>query len=675
MPVQPDNRTGLPGLLLLSTGVALAVLLIEWFVVARFGLQLQQGEVARTLQGLAFAALAAGIGGAVVAWLSGRWFDATATAIAAPVAALLLLDVYFALGNHPAVKFLCAGAFALLVFLALARLLRNGPAWLCSAANWWALAAVLAALALMMTALHAVDDTGIRVAVVAAVVAMVLLLQGWRAGNALWAVLSVATVLAAAVVLGARVPVWQPTNNFAVGKPSVLLVTIDTLRADHVGAYGYTKANTPNLDALAGEGILFRNAVAANVFTGPSHASILTGLYPESHGVLVNHLRLPQAVPTLADVLHDEGYVTAAFVSGYTTEDRNCGLPSRFQAYDDDIRAMRWLPAQAHKIGSMNLLMRFAMALGMYKGEPNQSYRVGADTADEAVAWLARNGGRTFFMWTHFFDPHIPYRPPQEFRSAQDMGISGNWYDFDAARRAEIAGSAEMMEAMIGLYDAEVAYADAQLGRVLAAARAAAPDGNVLIVVTSDHGESMGEHDTYWRRDMYDSTLLVPLVVVPPPVTGIKGHTVDAQVSSVDLVPTILAMLNVESVTDFDGSSLTGLINGSASRGTGAAFSSMYVMPSEFERERHAVRDEGWKLIRNLPGWYGGGNGYNSEASLELYDLASDAAELNDLVNTETERRARLEVFLNSRNFSGQRPDIELTPEEHERLRSLGYVH
>jgi arylsulfatase A-like enzyme len=335
---------------------------------------------------------------------------------------------------------------------------------------------------------------------------------------------------------------------------------------------------------------------------------------------------------------------------------------------------MSWLPAQAHRLGTVKLFMRLASALGLNNGKQKQVYRVAADTADKAVDWLASNGGRPFFLWTHFFDPHLPYHPPQEFRTEPDRGIRGNWYDFDAASRAEIVGSTEMMEAMIGLYDAEVAYADTQLGRVVKAARAAAPDGNLLIVVTSDHGEAMGEHDVYWRRDMYDSTLLVPLVIVPPPVAGITGRTVDAQVSSVDLVPTILAMLNVESATDFDGSSLTGLINGSTSRGTGAAFSSMYLLPSEFERERHAVRDEGWKLIRNQPGWYSGGNSYSSETSLELYNLASDAAELNNLVEIEAGKRATLETSLNSRNFLGQQLDIELTPEEHERLRSLGYV-
>jgi arylsulfatase A-like enzyme len=674
MPAHTDSRDSLPGLLILSIGVVLAVLLIEWFWVAGFGLQLKQGEIAHALQVLVLAALAVGAGGWLIAIASGRWLDRAAVALAAPVAGLLFVDLFFALGYSPVARYLGAGAFVLVVFPALLRVIQKGPAWLRSAANWWVLAAALAALAVLLTALHAVDSVGTWLAVAAAVVAIALLLQGWRAGNALWPVLAVATLLAAAVVLGARVPLLEPVNNFAEGKPSVLLVTIDTLRADHVGAYGYAKASTPNLDALAREGILFRHAVATNINTGPSHASILTGLYPEAHGVLVNKLRLPRAVPTLADVLRDEGYVTAAFVSSYTTQDIACGLPSRFQTYDDDLRTIRWLPEQAQRIGTVKLLLRVATALGLYNGEPNQSYRVAEDTADKAEAWLASNGGRPFFLWTHFFDPHLPYHPPLEFRTGPDRGIRGNWYDFDAARRAEIIESAEMMEAMIDLYDAEVAYADAELGRILEAARAASPDGNLLIVVTSDHGESMGEHDTYWRRDMYDSSLLVPLVIVPPPVAGITGHTVDAQVSSVDLVPTILAMLDVESATDFDGFSLTGLIDGSDSRGSGAAFSSMYVIPGQYDRERHAVREEGWKLIRNPPGWYSGGGKYTNETSLELYNLSSDAAELNDLADIETGKRAALETSLNSMNFSGQELDIQLTPEEHERLRGLGYV-
>jgi hypothetical protein len=281
MSAQSSIRTGLPGLLLLSIGVALAVLIVEWFVVARLGLQLGQGEIARTLQSLMFAALATGIGGMVVATLAGRWIVPTVVAVAAPVAALLFLDLYFEFGSQvvPAVKLLGAGGFALVVFLLLVLVIQKGPAWLQRATGWWALAAALAALALLLTVLNAEDSTGSWLAAGAVAVAAVLLLQWRRTGHALWPILSVLMVLAASVVLGVRVPLWQPANQFAEGKPSVLLVTIDTLRADHVGAYGHAEARTPNFDALAEQGVRFSQTVTANVFTGPSHSGADAGRY------------------------------------------------------------------------------------------------------------------------------------------------------------------------------------------------------------------------------------------------------------------------------------------------------------------------------------------------------------------------------------------------------------
>ncbi len=666
-PVQ--TRSGLFGMLLLSTGAAFAFLLAEWLFVSRLGFSLRQGEVSRTLVSLAGAAVCAGAGGAIAAALLGRWCDRMATAVAAPIAALLFLDIYFALGSTPVLKLLSAGGLGGLVYLVLVSVLPRAPAWLHRAASWWNVAAVLAALALAITALHAVDATGTWLAAGAALVAVVLLVVR-RAGY-----LASAAVVAAAAMLAIRVPVWQPVNNYAAGKPSVLLVTIDTLRADRVGSYGYARARTPVFDGLAAAGYRFSQTVTANAFTGPSHASILTGQYPENHGVLVNHQRLSPTVPTLADILREEGYVTGAFTSGYITEDSACGLPSHFQSWDDDIRAFRWLPTQARKMGVMELQARLVRAAGWYRGDFGQSYRMGADTADIAIAWLGANGKHPFFVWTHFYDPHIPYRPPREYRTAPDAGVSGQWYDLNSVQRSEIVNSPERVAAMHALYDAEVAYADAQLGRVVSAAQAAAPDGKLLIVVTSDHGESMGEHHLYWERDLYDPTLLVPLVIVPPKGTGLAGGVIDAQVRSIDLAPTILDILGIKAAAGFDGSSLTGLMDGSRRDGTGAAFSGLYPDTGEFARNYHSVRTDGWKLIQDTAGWVDGGRIYRPADRFELYHLASDAAELVDLAGREPEQRASLEALLATLNRTAQKPELDLSPEERERLRSLGYIH
>lgn len=677
--ILPARERSTAGWWLLSVGAALTLLLLEWLVLSGAGFSLGQGEVARTLPGLALFALCAGSGGAVAAWLLQSRLDARAVAVAAPLAAIWLLDLYFALGAgvHPVTKFLGTACFALVTFALVVQLLRRAPGCLQRAGCWWAVAALLAILTLLVTVLQAADSMGKVTAAVSGLLAaglLVLWLRSDSNGSGL-PVLAVITVLAAAVWLGVRVPVLEPLNGFASGKPSVLLVTIDTLRADHVGAYGYGNANTPNLDALAQQGVRFSQAVTVNAYTGPSHASILTGLYPESHGVLINHSRLVQAVPTLADMLRDEGYVTGAFVSGFTTQDSACGLPSRFQYQDDDIRPFRWFPAVAGRIGAVELMQRAVKAGGWYRGDFLQSYRVGEDTADIAVQWLQQNGQRPFFVWTHFFDPHLPYRPPQTYRRQPDPRQSVDWYAMNSDERGEIVSRAEDIAAMIALYDSEIAYADAQLGRVIEAARAAAPGGRLLIVVTSDHGESMGEHNVYWFRDLHDPTLLVPMIIVPPDAADLAGRVVDAQVRTLDLTPTMLDLLDIDAAPEFDGSSLATLMNGSDTAGTGPAYSGLYPIPKKFDRVLHAVRAEGWKLIELEPGWMGGGAAAYQPLSYELYHVVADSAELVNRIDTAPEQRASLESLLNSQKHAPVTPEVELSDEDLEKLRSLGYIH
>jgi len=680
MSEQRTTITGSGSLLLLSTAAALLLLLLRWFTVSAFspeytqGVINTQGGIARVLLGLGVASLLAGAGSTVLALLPG-WRDARAVAIASPVAALLLLDTYFALGDFPALKLLCAGAVALVVFAVLYRALQRSPAARRLSDQLWTWAVVLLAATLGATALSAVDLPGRAAAGGAALLALALL--WWlRARGTGWSLLAVVPLLLAALFIATRIPVLQPANAFAAGKPSVLLVTIDTLRADHVGSYGHAGARTPVLDALAQQGVRFSQAVTANVYTGPSHTSILTGLYPESHGVLVNDMRLPAVVPTLADILAEEGYLTSAFTSGFTTRDRACGLPSRFQASDDDIRALRWWPQRARDIGILELFMRIAKRVVPYNGDFGQEYRMGEDTADQAIAWLAANGGRPFFTWVHFFDPHLPYRPPHRYLENDAGPDRFDWYGMDARERAAVVTDPATLAAMRALYDAEIAYDDAQLGRVVEAARAAAPDGELLIVVVADHGEAMGEHANYWLRDMYDPTLRVPLVMVPPASAQVAPQVVDAQVRTIDLAPTLLSLLEVDAGTRFDGSSLLELIRGDDTQhGPEPALGGLYVVPGEFQRQLNAVRYDGWKLVRTGAGWAGGGDPEYRAGSTQLFNLATDPQELVDVAQRFPEQRLRLDEILHSVAGEVAMPDIEFTPEERERLRSLGYIH
>lgn len=681
--MQPDSssRPSVMTVFLSTTAVTWVFLVVQWLVLSGFGFKVSQVAVARTLLALGAAGLGLGLIAGVISLLIGRRQSLTNAAIAVPISLLLFLEVYSVVGNGPVVvKFSAATGFGVLVFLLVNGVIKKTTKFIPVVRSWWLLAGLVFSVALLLSAIQAVDMTGTAIAVGAALVAAVLVLKGRHSEpvNVIFGASSLVLILVASAVLASRIPVNAPdTAAIAPDRPSILLVSIDTLRADHVGVYGYESAHTPILDGLASEGVLFRETVSANVYTGPSHASILTGLLPENHGVSVNLMKLPESVPTLADILRKNGYVTGAFVSSFTTQDNACGLPSRFHAFDDDIRVFRWLPVQAQKIAILDIVNKIMKVLGWDDGAFGQSYRMGGDTADAAIKWLGSNGDRPFFMWVHFFDPHVPYRPPHGYlhTGAQRVpGVTGQWYALNAKQRTEIVNSTERMADMIALYDGEVAYADDQLGRVVAAARRAAPGQKLLIVATSDHGESMGEHDIFWARQLYDPTLLVPLIIVPADPSIRAVREVNVQVRLIDLAPTILELLEIESEVKFDGTSLVSLIQG-AGESPGPALSGLYPTRKAFAQERHSIRQDGWKLIKNSPGWNGPGAIPLAGESHELYNVGEDPGEIENLVASGEPILDVLKDRMGTHLSPMQKPELHLTPEERKQLRSLGYVH
>lgn len=315
-----------------------------------------------------------------------------------------------------------------------------------------------------------------------------------RGGRAL----AVAAVVAGVLPWALRRP---PAAAPAAVRPSVLLVTVDTLRADHVGAYGARTVKTPHIDALAREGVVFEEAVASAPLTLVSHATILSGLEPPRHGVRDNGVFvLGESVPTLATVLRGAGYATGAFVGAFVL-DRRFGLARGFDVYDDRV--------ERRTSG----------------GSVLESERPGAEVADAARAWMRRQAG-PFFAWVHLYDPHAPYAPPPAFATA--------------------AG---------GAYAGEVTYADDCVGRVLAAFRArAGQDG--LAVLTADHGEGLGEHgETTHGLFVYESTLRVPLVLSG---NGIVPARHRGLARTADIAPTIAARLGVSLPGRLDGVDLLG---------------------------------------------------------------------------------------------------------------------
>jgi arylsulfatase A-like enzyme/Tfp pilus assembly protein PilF len=284
-------------------------------------------------------------------------------------------------------------------------------------------------------------------------------------------------------------------------RPNLLLVTLDTLRADRLGAYGNRERLTPALDALAATGTVFEDALASVPLTLPSHATILTGLEPPRHGVHDNGtFVVPSALPTLATRLRDEGYATGAFVGAYVL-DRRFGLARGFDTYGDRIERAAF--------GRSEL----------------ESERRGEAVAAEAAGWLVARSSR-FFAWVHLYDPHAPYAAPSTSRDTS----------------------------VVTPYDAEVSYADACVGRLLEAARTAAQriGGGLLVAALADHGESLGEHGELTHGFfVYQSTLRIPFLISGPGVP--EGDRRPGPARTADVLPTLLGRLGVKPMEALDG--------------------------------------------------------------------------------------------------------------------------
>ena len=420
---------------------------------------------------------------------------------------------------------------------------------------------------------------------------------------------------AAAVVLGlvpciaacstAREPSLPPLRAGTLPRANVLLVTIDTLRRDRIGAYAGTPGLTPALDGLAAGGVRFSDAFSHVPMTLPAHASILTGRLPPGHTVRANGLhRLPDEVPTLATVLKSSGYRTGAFVGAFVLDAR-FGLSRGFDEYDD-----------RHPTDGGT---SFAIA-----------ERPAADVVQSAGDWiLSAPPGTPWFAWVHLFDPHVPYQAPVEYRAGRMP------------------------------YDAEVAYTDAMLGRLLDRLRTPRMLENTLVVVTADHGESLGEHgETTHGLFAYQSTLAVPLIVSGP---GVGHAVVDGVTGHADLLPTICDLLGVGPPAGLDGRSLIAAHDAERL----VYFESLDATLTRGWAPLTGVASARWKFI-DLP-------------EPELYDLAGDPSESRNLAAREPSRLAmmaqarRTLVERGSGDASGSAAAAE-DPEATRRLRSLGYL-
>jgi arylsulfatase A-like enzyme/Flp pilus assembly protein TadD len=398
------------------------------------------------------------------------------------------------------------------------------------------------------------------------------------------------------------------------GPVNVVLITIDTLRADHLGCYGDKSAQTPNIDSLAREGVRFSNAYTPVPITLPSHSSIMTGTYPTTSGMHdFSGNKLNPDQPTMASVLQKAGYATGAVVASAVLDSR-FGLNHGFDFYYDHFEFNRLLET--------NL---------------DEMERPGNEVMDQALAWLGKRDNKRFFLWVHLYDPHSPYRPPEPYKT----------------RYASAP------------YDGEIAFADAQVGRLLRALKQKNLYGRTLIVVAGDHGEGLGEHGEKTHGFfIYDSTLHVPLIIKLPAPAAARVAAED--VSLVDVLPTVLDALGVTQPADVQGRSLLGLVRGKPGSDASTLYSETFLPRLHFD----------WSDLRGLQA---GGYHFIQAPRAELYDLRRDPHELHNLL---AEKPAVADEMRGKLTSAIQKltPDKELAqktgldPALAERLKSLGYA-
>lgn len=414
-------------------------------------------------------------------------------------------------------------------------------------------------------------------------------------------------------------------------KLNVLLISLDTTRADRLGAYGYGGGATPNIDALADAGVVFEQCASVAPMTVPAHASLMTGTYPFSHGVRDNgrYVLSPKS-RTLAEALSASGWATGAQV-GVFVLNRGTGLEQGFATYRDTSDAMSDTVSVAESSPPVPISRR----------EINE---LAADVvADGASAWLRDHAEKPFFLFTHFFDPHAPYEPPEPFRSQQ-----------------AIPGRTPELNRYLG----EIAWVDSQVGRLLDELRELGLEDETLVVLTADHGEAFGEHREIGHSYfIYDTTIHVPLIVRLPGRFE-AGRRVASQVRLIDVAPTILDLVGALPLPEAQGVSLAPYLRGET-RDLGLVAYSETLAPFLDYRYSSlaALRTEEWKYI--------------DAPRQELYQLASDPGELSNAIDDHPEvalrMRQRLHQLLASPAAGEDAPE-EIDADRRARLQSLGYL-
>lgn len=416
------------------------------------------------------------------------------------------------------------------------------------------------------------------------------------------------------VCLAAMVEPNPAIDRIDAGEMNVLIITLDTMRADRIGAYGYANAGTPVLDDLAKNGVMFADCYSPVPLTLPAHCSLFTGRYPLGHRVRDNGtFLLSDAETTFAEILASEGYDTYAVIASFVLMAK-FGLDQGFSVYDDSLDANE-------------LLRNFYSEI----------------TADAVYAkfqqWFGNRGKEKFFAWVHFYDPHLPYDPPAEYRNRGDS--------------------------LGDLYDGEVAFTDVYVGKIIQDLENRGMLSDTLVVIAGDHGEAFGEHQEYGHSVFcYEENLKVPLIFYNSLLFP-QGAVVEERICLVDIMPTLLEMLNMDSPPDVQGRSFTGMLSGKKEKEERAVYiESMY-----------GKETLGWAP---LAGIIDGPYKYISLPEPELYDLENDSGEKSNLFSAKNKIAREMDEKLKKTmlEYSASQGSVrrELTAEDRRRLESLGYI-
>ncbi len=469
-------------------------------------------------------------------------------------------------------------------------------------------------------------------------------------------------------------------------KPNIILLTVDTLRADHMALYGYARDTMPAIGRFARTAVVFDNAVVPRGSTRPSYASMLTGLYPFHHGVRSNATVLHNDLTTLSETLKSAGYHTAGFVSNFVLLGEMSGFGQGFDVYDDRMEERE-------------------------SGRPNYE-RTARNTLEAILAWLNADPPQPFFLFTNFIDPHGPYQPPGRFGKLYRSGKMRRLDPNDIPAYQLVEGQLNYFD-YVDRYDGEIRYTDEVMGILIDELKRKGLWDDALVVFTADHGESMGEHGIYFEHHLqvYEETMHVPLAIRLPDALGSPHGPTTTQgdggprrvrslCSPMDLPPTILAAIDLSTEAELDGRSLLTLMQGGQDedRALWLEFPDV-ATPQESLPDIYAIRTATHKLMRILAP--------NTTKVLQqaVFDLAADRLEqrvipfnaqdplhrqLAKQFDSMLTRVHRYDVpfaltvyempmsqrpgFIDARREKGKTIVKPLTTDQIERLRGLGYV-